>query len=285
MKMKISPAVAVIGVYFALCGRIYLFISYIAALILHELAHAGIAGRQGFVMREMKLTPFGASLGGNFEGMPPSDEIKIALAGPCANLFTGLVFTGLWWTFPELYFFTHDFASANFALAAFNLIPAHPLDGGRVFYAFLHSRIRRAHIAVKTAGLIFSAVFFAAFFFTLKKFLNPTLLLAAIFMLAGALKPDKNAVYRHLYDKIYRTEKFARGLPVKVFAVMKHTPLKRLKKLMSPDYYSVFRVMDGGVTVSESDFDYTAPGADKLAVSETEIYKKRENSAKTLYFS
>lgn len=281
MKLKISPLVAVMGVYFALSGKIFLFISYLTALALHELAHANKAARLGYVMNETRLTPFGAALCGNFDGMSPSDEIKIAIAGPAFNLFTGLVFTGLWWTFPELYFFTRDFATANFALAAYNLVPAYPLDGGRISFALMRRKIKSAHKIQSALGFAFCALFCVIFAFSLKGEPNPTLLLAAAFTFTGAAAPGKNLVYRRLYDKLYRSEKFARGLPVKIFAVAKNTTVKRLKKLMSPDYYSVFRIAGERVTVTESDFDYTEPRLDELPVCRTEQYKKRYSSKET----
>lgn len=269
---------AVIGAYFALSGKIFLFISYLAALALHELAHADKAAKLGYVLNETRLTPFGAALCGNFEGMSPSDEIKIAFAGPAFNLFTGLVFTGLWWTFPELYFFTRDFATANFALAAYNLVPAYPLDGGRIAFALMHRKIKCADKVQRAFGFAFCVFFCVLFAFSLRNEPNPTLLLAAAFTFTGTTSQRKNLVFRRLYDKLYRSEKFVRGLPVKFFAVSEKTTVRRLKKLMSPDYYSVFRIMGKSVTVTESDFDYTEPRSDELPVCRTEQYEKRLSS-------
>ena len=180
--------------------------------------------------------------------------MRIAAAGPVASLVTALIFTGLWWTFPELYFFTRDFAAANFSLAVFNALPAHPLDGSVIVAAALQKTRLNGEKAVKIFSAVLSALLVAAYF-------------------------------ARLYDRAIRYEKFCRGMPSKTFVVSVECPVGRIKKLMSPQYYSFFLVADTGTLLYESDFDFTGKKQDKLPLGRSDIYLKRKKAANMSFFS
>ncbi|HET7856186.1 MAG TPA: site-2 protease family protein [Gaiellaceae bacterium] len=139
---------------------------FFASLLLHELGHALQARREGVQIAGITLWLFGgvARLRGPFPSA--GAEFRIAVAGPLVTLVLGAAFVGL-------AIVTH-FSSAvdgvvawlgyiNFVLLAFNLLPALPLDGGRIFRAALWRllgsfvRATRVAVAVSTAlaaGLI-----------------------------------------------------------------------------------------------------------------------------------
>ena len=105
--------------------------------------------------------PCGAVVSGDIEGIPISDEIRLALAGPFVNAACAALFAALWWVFPETYPYTDTAAFASLFLALVNLFPAYPLDGGRIV----------ACIAVRKKGegfarrlmLVLGILFFAFF--------------------------------------------------------------------------------------------------------------------------
>lgn len=119
-----------------------------SCVILHELGHALTAKSFGIRTRSIKLYPIGGVA--SLEKIPekPGQELLVTLAGPAVNLFiAGSLYlwlflsgdaTGMWQRYltgkiellPSLF-------AANLSLAVFNLIPAFPMDGGRVLRAIL----------------------------------------------------------------------------------------------------------------------------------------------------
>ena len=112
-------------------------IDVVDSIIIHELAHAFVAKKLGYKLNNIKLIPFGICLNLNSNQISPKDEIKIAIAGPLINLFLCLILICIWWFLPSTYNFTNVFCYANLITCLFNLIPAFPLDGGRILHAML----------------------------------------------------------------------------------------------------------------------------------------------------
>lgn len=113
---------------------------FFGSLLLHELGHAVVARREGMEIEGITLWLFGGVA--KFRGMFPSAgaEFRIAVAGPLVSLVLGLLFAGIAWAsgLPKQV----DGVAAwlgyiNLILLAFNLLPALPLDGGRVLRSAL----------------------------------------------------------------------------------------------------------------------------------------------------
>ena len=117
-----------------------------AALLAHELAHSLVARRYGVPVTSITLWALGgvSELGGE----PPTAraDLRIAAAGPAASLAAGLIFGGLAAAVraaggPGIAIAALGWLAAmNVLLAAFNLLPGAPLDGGRILRAFLWRR-------------------------------------------------------------------------------------------------------------------------------------------------
>jgi len=131
-------------------------------VVLHEFGHALTARLFGVQTRDITLYPIGGVA--RLERMPraPGAELLITLAGPLVNVaIAGFLFLGLWaagawepWTEPSL---AADFAGQlmfiNVALAVFNMLPAFPMDGGRVLRAILSAPLGRYRATEIAAGL------------------------------------------------------------------------------------------------------------------------------------
>ena len=147
----------------AVVGMLGLF----ASLLLHELAHSVVARHLGVPIKSITLFIFGGMAELGAEPASAKDEFWIALAGPIMSLclaFSFLIFAHLAWfvtTAAAPGEVLSYLALINLVLALFNLVPAFPLDGGRVLRAYLWHRNGDALAATRTAAR--AGTFFAYF--------------------------------------------------------------------------------------------------------------------------
>lgn len=114
---------------------------FFGSLVAHELAHAVIARRRGIEVESITLFLLGGVARTRSEASTPGDEFRIAAVGPLMSLFIATVLFGLaligrsagW--HPAVVIVLQYIGLLNFVLAAFNLLPGFPLDGGRVLRA------------------------------------------------------------------------------------------------------------------------------------------------------
>ena len=130
---------------------------FFASLLLHELGHAVVARREGMEIAGITLWLFGGVA--RFNGMFPSGgaELRIALAGPAVSLFLGLLFLGVATAVPlpdAVDGVVTWLGRINLILLGFNMLPALPLDGGRVLRALLWLRSGDFMRATRTAGAL-----------------------------------------------------------------------------------------------------------------------------------
>jgi Zn-dependent protease/CBS domain-containing protein len=123
-------------------------------VVFHELAHSVVARRYGIKVRKIVLYPIGGV--SEIEEIPdnPSQEWRMAVAGPATSLILGSVLLVVSVVLsPDLipaaltlststYNIPFDLATLNILLGLFNLVPAFPMDGGRVFRALLAERMK-----------------------------------------------------------------------------------------------------------------------------------------------
>jgi Zn-dependent protease/CBS domain-containing protein len=183
-KHSLAAAAAAIGFTTTLFG----------CVVLHEFGHAFMARRFGIRTRDIILFPFGGA--GRLERIPevPSQELLIAVAGPAVSIAIALALFGARWllgsTPPLEEFTTADVPFVerlmiiNAGLAIFNLLPAFPMDGGRVLRAVLAMRFDYLHATAVAARIgQATAVLFGMVGALM---MNPLLVLIALFVWTAA---------------------------------------------------------------------------------------------------
>lgn len=193
--------------------NIILILLLFFCVILHELGHALAARRFNINTRKITLLPIGGVA--SLEKMPekPAQELIVALAGPAVNVVIAIL---LYMVVPMKSYFGLDADSlvellsaptldtllfylfiANVMLVVFNLIPAFPMDGGRVFRALLSFTMDRTK-ATEIAARLGQAL--AVVFFMLGLFFNPFLILIALFIFLGAYSENQMVKQKSLVE-------------------------------------------------------------------------------------
>ncbi|MBR1867004.1 MAG: site-2 protease family protein [Clostridia bacterium] len=237
LNFSVHPLFFLFGLYFAATGKVFSFLAFTFTAVIHEAGHAFAAEKLGYKLKNVCLMPYGAVISGDVSGLKLRDEIKIVVAGPLINLLLGLSTLALWWIFPETYPYTELMATANFSLFFVNLLPAYPLDGGRLLLAILSLRLKRK-TAVKIAratGVALGAGMAGLFVYSLFSTPNLSILFFAFFMIFGALEVRKENAYFAIAES-FSLEKIKRGKEVKTLAITADYTLKRLYPLLSDEY-------------------------------------------------
>lgn len=182
------------------------FVSAIfACVVLHELGHALAARRFGIRTLDVTLLPIGGLA--RLERMPrdPRQELWIALAGPAVNVAIAGVL-GIWLALTGfadgLGLASASFAArlltVNLGLVAFNMLPAFPMDGGRVLRALLAQRMSytRATDLAATVGKGMAILFGVVGVFS-----NPMLIFIALFVWSGATQEAMMTRHRAAYER------------------------------------------------------------------------------------
>ena len=176
----------------ALSGVLF-FASIFLCVLLHEYGHALMARRYGIGTRDITLLPFGGVA--HLERMPakPIQELWVALAGPAVNVVVAALL-GLWLFITDTWEplstlgpaeggLIERLLTVNIFLVLFNMLPAFPMDGGRVLRALLAMKLdySRATAIAATTGKVMAAVFAVLGFMG-----NPMLLVIAFVVWMGA---------------------------------------------------------------------------------------------------
>jgi Zn-dependent protease len=174
-----------------------------ASVALHELGHSWVAIRKGCRVREIMLLPIGGVAKMNNIPTKPMDEFLVAVAGPLTSLALSVVFLLLSSTGFLMMLFA-SLAGINLMLGLFNLLPSFPMDGGRIFRAFMTPRIGRLK-ATELAARIGRIMAVAGGIFGLFHG-NWILVLVAIFIYQAA-----GAEYRAVYMQQMSQDWFTAG--------------------------------------------------------------------------
>lgn len=246
LRISLLMIPVVIGLIVFGMGEIVLY--YIPVVLLHEWAHVLMAAALGMAITQMELFPFGCAARLQCFAVSRAKEIIVAAAGPLANMAAACAIF-----FIDKYAFEISIAdkliTANLALAAVNMLPALPLDGGRITRALFASFMgyKRATRLTAFAGIFFSVVILAVgLWAAIEGTINPSFFIMAFFLCLAALKELKSAPYTLIRDfsgKRASIEK-RKTLHVNRFAAMQSQPVSDIMREFEAGKYNVVTVLD-----------------------------------------
>ncbi len=252
LSLNVHPLFFICGFYYALVGKIFIFVIFTATAIAHELGHSFVANGCGYKLNRITLMPFGAVVKGDIDGLKFIDEIKIAIAGPLLNIGIALFFVALWWVMPEIYAYTDLIVSANLSMAIINLLPIFPLDGGRILSAYTAMRLgeKSSLRLCKITGGVFALLLILAFLMTaIKGVFNFSLLFFSLFVVFGAFGKARENKYIKVYSSLTEN-KLKRGIVVKKQAVDESVTLKKLLTILDANALNEIEIYSKGEKIT-----------------------------------
>ena len=252
-KFNVNPAFFIILIWLIFATDIIVAVSYFLVILIHELGHYYVAKYCGYKLSKFSLSPYGVSLSYYGQTLEQKDEIYIALAGPVVNLVVALITVAFWWIFPTFYLVSYNFVEVNLIIALTNLLPAFPLDGGRVFVSLFSNIVERRKALKITIifNVVLSVMFFILFFVFCFINFNPTYLLFAVFLTMGVL--DLNFLSK--YEKINVFNKKMKNFSKpKIYVINENVKLKDiLNKIEGNKTYLFVLMQENGKSTILSD--------------------------------
>lgn len=240
MKFKIHPLFFALALLLMLLGFGLNVAFCFVAVFIHELSHRLAAKSKGYVLNEMVIMPYGAVLYGK-EYLPPKAGVFIAVMGPVASLATAALTASLWWIFPATYAYTEGFLMANLSLGVLNLLPAFPLDGGRVLLGLFKNQ-NKALKALRIVGIVLSVIMFSLFVTSVFFEINLMLGLFSVFMFYGATYGTQNE--RYLQIASVQGKNYNEGVDQRTVYISQNVQLLKLLKQIKSTSIVKFVVVD-----------------------------------------
>lgn len=217
-------------------------------VVLHEAAHVAAARWFQIEVQKIELFPFGgvAQMDG-FLDATAWQQVLIALAGPALSFLSAALF----YTGQQMgYFFRDECIMVNFMLGALNLLPAFPLDGGRVLRALLRSPCGEK----KSVGIVSASSFcigagflvFSVYEYMQFQSVNLSLSIIALIVFFAALKELRFVKYRMVRKMLLKRAALKKTgqLPVSFCVALQEVLAVRLVKDFSSAQYHVVLVLD-----------------------------------------
>lgn len=246
-KFYISLWTVVLVLFCAMCGALgWLALSY-AALAVHELAHYIAANRLKIAHRGLVLQPFGITLRlADHCIAEPFDEILLCVAGPVANLCFAVC---LWAAFDRENVYVQYLFWSNLSLAAINLLPILPLDGGRICKAYLTARlglVRAIRITEAVTWFFVLGVGLCSVLMLWQAHFNVSLMVLVAFLLFNMSAEKSNNQYLVMRQLAEYKRKLSsrRIMPVRNLAAQTDTTAKEIAAHFSYDKYHIVHLFD-----------------------------------------
>lgn len=237
------------------CGYYRMFLTAYLCALLHELGHIFTASVLEIKISHIEILPFGicAKLESGII-KNPSFETATAFSGPLVNILLAGGAYVVREILPPTYF--KYWEDINLSLACVNLIPALPLDGGRIMRAFLTKKIgalRAYNFAVKISFIPISLLLGISVYGLLTKSFNFSLILISAFLL-GNLCLEQNNISKNVLNEFLGYKiKLEKGKLThsRIITAHQSTPARHILKMLSYDKYYIVCVVNDDLQITK----------------------------------
>ena len=258
VRVKVHPLAPVMLLLSLLLGEAVPMAAVVTSATLHELGHALAARCCGVQVRELELMPCGGAVRfDNVWRMRPDQLLTVALAGPAVNLLLAILAgaAGAWgWLRPPL---SALLTRVNLVLMTFNMLPALPLDGGRILCALLMERVspaRAVKIGVRCGRALGIALCGAFLVLCAAGVANLSLAAAGLYLILSGRAEQRGLSGAVLSDLLGRSRALTEGkvLPVRLLAVSGECTLSQAAARMTPGCLHRFLLVGEDLSVQET---------------------------------
>lgn len=217
-------------------------------VMLHELTHYLTAKHYKITGVEVEILPFGAFLKlKELDEASPKEDFIISMSGPLFNFIMALIFYVLYFYFKNE--ILYSFSVTNAALCIFNLIPALPLDGGRILRALLSTKMlyKTANLITVIISMTFGFLLMFIYFITFLKYkTNLSVGFVSIYIIVCSYKEKERFAYLIMSDIIKKRFKIIkRGyIENKSFSIYYKQDLLSAIGVSEKNKYNVFTILN-----------------------------------------
>ena len=219
-----------------------------AITAIHELAHIFTAKKRGIKISAVEILPFGITARLERKGIrSTSDEIIISLAGPFSNLLIAYFTYGFYSGALRDYIIT-----SSIAMGIFNLLPALPLDGGRIMRSMLvkkYGHIRATSVAVKFTHFTAMVILLAGLYLLFITGFNFSFLIIGGFLIANMTEERKHAHMIIMKDILYSRKKLEGAGEAKILVANENENAKNILNRLSYDRYYIIKITDSTMNI------------------------------------
>lgn len=247
IKVNINPFTWIFAVLLIFAGYFLELSAIMLTVLVHELSHIYAAKKVKIEVLQIDIFPFGGTIVlDSIAFIRPDLEILIAFAGPMSNIFFSFFLvlvsqlTGIDMNY---------LIKINLGMAAFNLLPGLPLDGGRIVKSILSCFIGFNNAVTATVFSSYTISFFMLYYSIstiYRENINFISTIFAVLLIIAAKKEKNKAAFLHLRDAAYKKAEFyKRGIMnVNHIAVLEKEELKKIINCFIPMKYHVIIVLD-----------------------------------------
>ncbi|MBC8531542.1 M50 family metallopeptidase [Gehongia tenuis] len=258
VDIYVRPLFFIVLVLLSILGFFHDLVVVFLIILAHEACHALAARALGLTVLSIEILPFGgvARIEGVFEAGPVK-EMLVAIAGPLCNLVLAGIAVLIHLYFPMNPETLSSWVNKNLVLAGINLLPALPLDGGRILRSVL-SFFMGPQTATRIAivmGYVFGGLLLALCgYLAAAGQYNVTLILFAFFLFLAAHGEHRKAPYLLAQNFMGKRDLLRRSkvLPARQLTALEDQSLGGLTRSFLPGRYTTIQVLDDRMRIRGS---------------------------------